>query len=212
MVRSRRLRWCPALPGQLSSSVVIVLGLANLIGDGFSLAASNFLGLRAETELQNRIRRVEKRHIENYPEGEKAEIREIFCEKGFLDEDLERAVDIITADKTRWVETMLTDEFGSARERPNAFLAALATFVAFVTVGSIPLVVFLVQWFWPSATDHLYIWSTVLTSVAFFAVGGSQELVRGKAWYVEGAVTLLVGGLAAYLAYLVGDVVGQFLP
>ncbi|QEG37634.1 VIT1/CCC1 transporter family protein [Bythopirellula goksoeyrii] len=195
----------------LSSSVVIILGIANLIGDGFSMAASNYLGIRAERELQERVRRTEKLHIENYPEGERAEIREIFRQKGFTGEDLDRAVEIITSDVNQWIDTMLTDEHGLALEGPDPRIAAATTFVAFITVGFIPLLSFVWQWLLLDTIDNPYLWSTLLTSVAFFGVGAAKSWFIQRPWYREGLITLAIGGTAAGLAYLAGDLIGGAL-
>ena len=55
----------------LSPSIVIVLGVANLVGDGFSMAAGNFLGTRAENQELEKLRAVEYKHIRECPEGER---------------------------------------------------------------------------------------------------------------------------------------------
>src|SRR5690242_1269231 len=54
----------------LSGGVIVVLGAANLLGDGFSMAVGNFLGARAETQLRDRARRTEEDHIKLIPDGE----------------------------------------------------------------------------------------------------------------------------------------------
>ncbi len=188
----------------LSTGVIIILGIANLVGDGFSMAASNFLGTRTEEELRQKARRIEEQHIADYPEGEREEIRQIFASKGFEAEQLEHVVDVITADQRRWVDTMLVEELGLPLEGPSATKAALMTLVAFVVVGFIPLAPFVVGFLVPESVSNPYLASTVLTGVAFFLVGMAKSWFVDESWFRAGAETLLIGSGAAGLAYVVG--------
>jgi VIT1/CCC1 family predicted Fe2+/Mn2+ transporter len=189
---------------ELHPSIVIVLGLANLIGDGFSMAAGNYLGVRAEQQLREHARKQEEIHIADFPEGEREEIRQIFASKGFEGADLERAVHIITADRQRWVETMLREEHGLSLHGPRPIRAALTTFFAFVVVGAIPLLSYIVEALVPQLMTHPFVWSTILTGAAFFVVGAFKSRFVNERWYWAGLETLLVGGMAATLAFLVG--------
>jgi len=188
----------------LNPEIVIVLGMANLLGDGFSMAASNFLGTRTEHQLRERARAMEKRHIRLFPEGEREEVRQIFEGKGFRGDDLERAVQIITSSEQRWIDTMLVDELGLPLESPSAIRAALTTFVAFCVVGILPLVAFLLGMIRPTDSAVMYLVSTVMTGIAFFLVGTAKSLFVEQRWYWSGLETLIIGGIAALLAYLVG--------
>src|SRR5262245_18835256 len=60
----------------LSNGIVLILGFSNVLADGFSMAAGNFLRARADQLLLERFRRMEETHIEHIPDGEREEIRQ----------------------------------------------------------------------------------------------------------------------------------------
>ena len=188
----------------LNETVVIILGVANLVADGFSMAVSNFLGSRAERQRRERARREEERQIRELPEGEREEIRQIFAAKGFEGDDLERVVRVVTADRELWTETMMSEELGFATTDPNEFRAALSTLVAFIAVGSLPLLAFFYDLVASGEVENAFAWSAVMTGIAFFVVGALKSRVVDQTWWRSGLETLAVGGLAATLAYAVG--------
>lgn len=190
---------------ELSVGVILVLGVANLLADGFSMAVSNFLGTRAEDEQRQKLRDTEHHHIRHHPHGEREEIRQIFAAKGFEGNDLERAVDTITSDVDRWVDTMLTDEYGISLIGPNPYRAAWTTFWAFVIVGAVPLLAFVFRYFHPDfPIERAFTYSSIMTAAAFFTVGAVKSRFVNQNWWRGGLVTLGVGGLAAVIAYGTG--------
>lgn len=126
----------------LSPTIVLILGLANLIADGFSMAAANYSGTKTEYDDMLRLAEVEKKHIALVPEGEREEIRQILANKGLTGSALEEAVAAITSNEKVWIDTMLTEEYGLSPSVPNPLVAALYTFWAFVTCGIVPLIPF----------------------------------------------------------------------
>lgn len=188
----------------LSSSVIIILGIANLLADGFSMAISNYLGTRAENDLREKARLREVDEIHKYPSGEREEVRQIYSRKGFDGELLEQVVAIITADKQRWVDVMLQEEHGMTLQDHNALKCGLATFAAFCLVGLIPLLPYLSNWLAGDLIANPFLWSSLLTAMAFIAVGAGKARFIGQNWYKASLETLLIGGGAALLAYGAG--------
>ena len=182
----------------LAPGIVVILGAANLAADGFSMAASNYLGTRAERDDFKRLAAVEQRHIEEDPEGEREEVRQIYERKGLSGAALEEVVDSITADRARWVETMLAEEYNLPREVRSARRAALITFAAFVLCGAVPLAPYVF------GVRDAFLPSTLLTGAIFFAIGSAKARWSTAPWWRSGLVTLLIGAAAAALAYAAG--------
>jgi VIT1/CCC1 family predicted Fe2+/Mn2+ transporter len=180
--------------------VIIVMGFANVLADGFSMAAGNYLATKSARELVDRAVREEREHVDIYPQGEAEEIRQLFARKGFEGDTLNHIVDVITSNSDLWVETMVTEELGLQIEGPDPMKAGAATYAAFIAVGMVPLVPFIL----PVAPENAFAASAAMTAVAFAAVGAFKGRVVGRSSIKAGLGTLLVGGAAAILAYLVG--------
>ena len=189
---------------ELSSGIIIILGLANLLADGFSMGVSNYLGTKSENELIDKAKSEELDHIKHYPEGEKEEIRQIFSKKGFSGDELENAVETITSDLNRWVETMLQDELGFSLSKKSAIKSGLATLIAFILIGFIPLASFVINWMKPGIIEKPFLYSAVFTGIAFFLVGAYKTKFVGKNWFINGLEVLFVGGSAAFIAFYIG--------
>lgn len=190
-----------AVGAGFSGLVVIVLGFANLFADGFSMAVSNYQGTKSQRQQVEEARRGEERHIAEIPEGEREEICQIFAAKGFSGETLENIVETITADRKLWVDTMLTEELGLEVEGPSPLRAALATFAAFLAVGIAPLIPFVLPGL---GMETRFAASSVVTGIAFFGVGAAKGLILSRSALRSGMETLLTGGAAATIAYVVG--------
>lgn len=193
----------------LSATVVIILGVANLIADGFSMAVSNFAATRAEMQ-QRAVARVEEEcQILEIPEGEREEIRQIFSLKGFSGEHLDRVVEVITDNPRVWVDTMMLEERGYSTAREEPLRAAGATFLAFVVVGFIPLSAVILDKVFPSVIEQPFLLSSFMTGVAFFVVGALKSTFVGQRWWLSGSETLAMGGSAAAIAYVIGAILGN---
>lgn len=190
----------------LSAGIIIILGFANLIADGFSMGVSNFLGTRAENQLREQTRARELDEILKFPEGEREEVRQIYAGKGFEGELLDQVVEVITSDHERWADTMLVEEHGMALQDHDAKKAGISTFVAFFLVGLIPLLPYLTNWVYPGYIGNTFLWSSILTGIAFYWVGAQKARFLNQSRRVGGNETVAIGGLAAAMAYFIGAV------
>lgn len=187
----------------LSTRVILILGLANVLADGFSMAAANYSGTKAELDDARRLRDVEERHIREAPDGEREELRQILAAKGLDGEVLEAATDAITHDRKSWVDIMLVDEYGLAPVDPRPVRAALATFAAFVAAGLVPLLPFLLS------VSDAFAWSAAMTAGVFLGIGTLKSVWSLTPWWRSGLETLAIGGVAAVIAYGVGAALGN---
>lgn len=182
----------------LAPSIIIALGFANVIADGFSMAASNYSGTKAELDDVKRLRQIEIHHLQNYPDGEREEIRQILIMKGLEGDVLEGAVNAITSNKERWIDMMMVEEYGVLPRNPEPLRAAAITFFAFVVCGMIPLISYILN------LGNPFVAATVATGVTFFLIGALKSRWSLQNWIWSGLETLGIGGVAAALAYFVG--------
>ncbi len=183
---------------ELSVNVVLILGAANLFADGFSMAASNYTGTKAEADDADRLRHMEERHIRQVPEGEREEIRQIMARKGFKKQDLEHAVEVITSERSRWIDFMLAEEHGLASVTRSPIKAALSTFASFLLCGSVPLLPYML------GMQSAFAASIVGTGLVFAVIGSLKSLWSQASWWKSALETLGIGLGAATIAYLAG--------
>ncbi len=182
----------------LATNIILILGFANVIADGFSMAAANYLGTRSEQEEYDYYERYERQQVKRVPQGEAEEVRQIYRQKGFSGVVLEKTVELIIADEDRWVETMMQEEYGLSRSLRSPWKSAWATFVSFMLCGLCPLLPFLF------GVSNPFLWSTVSVGIVFLGVGALKSLVSIEPMYKSALLTLMVGSVAAALAYGVG--------
>lgn len=191
----------------LSPVITIVLGFANLLADGLSMGASDFLGIKSEKYFANLQRKKELYEINHDKDEGIKEVREVFEKRGFKGENLEHAVHIVTSNKKIWLDTMMRDELGiidDPRDDPKKH--AFVTFIAFVIAGFFPIIPYLI----PGLTDR-FVLSAATGALFLFVVGAFRTIVSSVNWLRGGLEMLLVGASTALLAYAVGFTVERII-
>lgn len=189
----------------LDSSVVIILGFANLIADGFSMSVGSYLSHHAENHTYEKYRRLEYLEVEHNPEEGREEIRQIFIKKGLRGQTLDTVVKAITSDKDVWVDTMMKDELNLTPGARSPLSKAVVTFIAFNLIGLIPLVAYLTDYFVDVRQD-IFLISSILTGATFLGIGLMKSYVGEQPLWKGALQTLALGSGAALLAYFAGNV------
>jgi len=183
---------------RLSPRIIVILGLSNLVADGFAMAASNYLATRSEHDELRSAEAVERRHIDAVPEGERNEVREIFRGYGLSAELLERVVQAVTANRGQWVRIMLREEYGLPALIRTPWRAAVSTFSAFVLCGFVPLVPFF------AGLTHAFALTIGATAAVFGFIGALKSRWSILPRWRSALETVAVGGGAAAVAYVIG--------
>ncbi len=189
----------------LSPKIILILGFANLVADGISMAMGSFLGTRSENQLKHEELKTEYWEIDHVPEEEAKEIERIYKDKGFKANDLKRAVEVITSDRDVWAKEMMIYELGIIPgEEESPWKNGLVTFVAFAIAGLLPLLPYIFNI--PSKDN--FTTAIIFTGIALFMVGALRTIFTKKNWLFSGLEMLLVGTIAATAAYAVGYFIG----
>lgn len=188
----------------LGSKVILILGLANLFADGFSMAVGSYLSTKSDQEYYLRERQREAWEVEHFPDGERAELLQVYRRRGYSEEDAQDLVEIQSRDPKRWVDAMMVDELSMLPDERKPLLSGLATFVAFIIAGSLPLVVYLLGLVVPIPAQDAFPISLGLSAAALFGLGAAKVLVTQRSAIRSGIEMLLVGSLAAGVAYVIG--------
>lgn len=194
----------------LDSSIIIILGFANLLADGFSMSVGAYLSAKTERDNYHKHRRREYWEIKHMPKDEEEEIRVIYKEKGFEGELLERVVETITRDKDRWVDVMMKEELEMIKDKKAPFWIGFFTYISFIAIGLIPLSVYVWDYFQP-LNKNTFLITSFLTGAGFAVIGLLKAYVNQTKMWKGMLETLFLGAIAAVVAYYVGDVLEQFI-
>ncbi len=188
----------------LSSSIIIILGFANLLADGFAMSIGAYLSTKSEKDNYNKHRKIEAFEVETMPEIERDEIRQIYAEKGFKGDLLEQVVEVITSNKNRWIDVMMKEELEMMKIQKSPLYIGLVTYLSFLLIGLVPLIIYVIDYIDPIESDPFVI-ASLLTAGGFLIIGWMKSVVNQTSKWRGMLETILLGALAALVAYYVGD-------
>ncbi len=192
----------------LPVSVIIILGFANLLADGFSMAISNFLGSRSERALIKKEEKREEDEVFHKPKREVEEVKIILRDRGYSPEDVESLTKLVCKNEKFWVDFMMKYELALTDGHNSDLRAAIFTLISFMAAGSLPLMPFLALNY---VVGDLLLISAISTGLALFLVGALRTIITKHNWFISGLEMLFVGGIAAIIAYYVGYIISGII-
>lgn len=190
--------------GVLPVLTVLLFGFANLFGDGVSMALGSFLATKSEQDVYKSEQMKEKIEIEQNPKGEIEESIEILMSKGFSKEQATTITNIYVTNPSYWLEFMMKDELSmSSPEEDKPHIISIVTFIAFITCGLLPLIPYV---FFRN-NENVFLFSVLTTAGSLMLLGYFRYLVTKQSMLRSVFESLLLGGIAASVAYGVGSLV-----
>ncbi|GAB5553452.1 MAG: VIT1/CCC1 transporter family protein [Saprospiraceae bacterium] len=194
----------------LDSAIIIILGFANLLADGFSMSIGAYLSTQSEQANFKKIKKAKQKSIHQFPDLEKAKLRKLYLKKGIKSEHIDALIVSITKDESLWIDTILIEEEALIQDNKSAFSVGLATYISFLLIGLIPLLIYVWDYL-VTFPSHTFLWASILTGFGFIIIGYLKSIIT-EASAVKGVLeTLTLGVVAASVAYFVGDLLERIL-
>lgn len=186
----------------LTSGIILILGFANLLADGLSMAVGDYLSSKSEQDYLRSESKKEEKELEKHRDEEKNEMSVLYQEKGLSADDAIKVVNILSKYQRPWVDAKLGEEIGLYPSKRSPIRNGVATFLSFVFFGFIPLIAYLL--IKNGVDSNAFLVASILTAGTLFFLGAMKHKVTGKNWIKAGSEMLLVGGIAAIVAYFIG--------
>ena len=186
------------------TSIICIAGVAEVTAGAVAMGLGGYLAARGEAEHYGNERLREEREIVEKTQAERDEITEIFQQYGVAAEECASVVAALERQPKAWVDFMMRFELGLEKPEPHRALASARNIaLAYVVGGMVPLM----PYFFIKSIPHALAWSAVFTLLALLVFGYIKGRFSGSRPGRSAAQTMLVGGLAAGVAFLVARLI-----
>ncbi len=191
--------------GTENGGVVVLSGLVIIAVEALSMAAGSYLSNKSHREMLEKKIADERRKIETRPEDEAEDLRVMYRERGFSEEEVAILARRITGNPSLWLEEMVSKELRIGMNdlvEPNSRAVIMGG--SYVLGGAVPLAPYLLL-----PVDAALPVSIVATIAALYGVGYAKGRATGLSSMKSGGEMVLVASAAAVVAYLIGKIVGH---
>jgi predicted membrane protein (TIGR00267 family) len=181
-----------------SSGIVITAGIAEIVAGSIAMGLGGFLAGRTEADHYAAELKREYEEVENVPEQEKAEVKEVFAGFGLSDTLQTLVADEMAKDKDKWVDFMMRYELGLEKPEANrASQSAVTIGLSYIAGGIIPLS----PYFFENNSQNALYYSCAITLICLFVFGYFKSRVTGQPPVSGAFKVLVIGALAAAAAF-----------
>ncbi len=196
--------------GGTEASTVLFAGIAGLLAGAFSMGAGEYVSVASQRDVFTREIALEKSELETKPLEEQRELELIYRAKGLDAETARRTAESIMKDPEVALDTLAREELGlDPDELGSPIKVAISSFVAFSLGAIVPVIPYLFSSAISDATALIL--SVTLAALALLAVGGTVGKLSGLGMFRSAMRQLLVGGGAAAVTFILGNIVGTSL-
>ncbi len=183
---------------------LLLAGIAGLLAGSFSMAAGEYVSMRAQRELFEQQIAMEKQELEISPKEEEEELALIYQAKGIPEDEAHALASRIVANPRTAIDTLAREELGlDPSELGSPRVAAVSSFIAFVVGALVPVLPYLF-----TSGRGAWIASALLSCLALFAVGALLSIFTARGPFISGMRMLGIGLLASAITYSVGWLLG----
>ncbi|OGX25403.1 MAG: hypothetical protein A3J51_04240 [Omnitrophica WOR_2 bacterium RIFCSPHIGHO2_02_FULL_45_21] len=186
---------------------IVLAGLIQITSGALAIFFGAYISTKAQRNFfENQIER-ERREIEETPQKEIMEVREIFSDMGFSKEEQELAVKRITCDKDRWLKFMVQEEIGIRSELiDNPYEIGFLSSLSFI-LGALPAVA---PFFIIEEVSRSLFFSALFVLFFLFILGVAKSRVTRIHWFLSGIETLAIGALSCAAGFFLGKIAARY--
>lgn len=188
-----------------SAGVILLAGISGLLAGAFSMGAGEYISMKVQREVLERMLHLEAHELHGDPDGERAELAAIYRAKGLPTDLAEQVATELSRDPSIALDTHAREELGIDPEEGlgSPWGAAISSFLTFCVGALVPLIPF----FFASGGVGTIV-SAALTSLALLVVGGLTARLTGRPIWQSSLRQFAIGMTAALVTYVVGLVIG----
>ena len=189
----------------VDKSVILLAGIAGLLAGAFSMGAGEYISMKVQREVYERLIHLEAHELAMEPDEEREELTEIYVRKGIPAELAGRLAESIMADPELALDTHAREELGLDPEQGlgSPWGAAASSFLTFSFGALVPLAPLLF-----ASGVGATVASAIIAGLTLAGVGAAMSILTGKSAFTSGLRQLAVGAIAAAITYGIGSALG----